>query len=262
MQDLVVLRLGQIERRPAVDAVLVLVVDAPLHALGRDVLRAVRHVLEEQLPHRQRLQRLVAHDADIDLAAFDVLLDDRRGADAFVDERHALFQLLVGVDHRGLRDADGRLLRERFHDERERQALVAADRPARTKHVELGHMDAVIRQELFRQRLVAREQQAARIASGVRHLQQLEVADDVLVEDRHIVERLEQVEGDVGLPLVVGAADVAKVVVHRERPDFVAHAGQRRDDVVLRAPGRRLDVCAFFELVRRNEMPVHQREHA
>ena len=48
------------------------------------------------------------------------------GADALVDEGHALLQLLVAVDDRGLGDPDRGLLRQRLHDERERQVLVAA----------------------------------------------------------------------------------------------------------------------------------------
>ena len=58
----------------------------------------VGHVGEEELPHRERLQRLVAEDADVQLAALDVVLDDGCGADALVDERDALLQLLVAVD--------------------------------------------------------------------------------------------------------------------------------------------------------------------
>ena len=138
----------------------------------------------------QRLERLIAEDADIELAAFDVLLGDGRRADAFVHERDPLLQLLVGVDDRGLRDADRRLLRQRLDDQREGQALGPANRPADAEDLELRHLDAVIREQLLRERLVAREQQAARIAARVRQLQQLEMADDVLVEDRDVVEAL------------------------------------------------------------------------
>ena len=58
----------------------------------------------------------------------------------------------------------------------------------------------VVGQQLLRQRLVARQHQPARIAAGVGQPQQLEMADDVLIEDRDVVEALEQVEGDVRLP--------------------------------------------------------------
>ena len=51
--------------------------------------------------------------------------------------------------------------------------------------------------ELLGERLAAREDQAARVAPGVRDLEQFEVADDVVVEDDLAVELLEQVEDDV-----------------------------------------------------------------
>ena len=110
-------------------------------------------------------------------------------------------------------------------------------RPIR-KTSKSGTVDAVIRQQLLRQRLVARQQQPARVAAGVGQLQQLEMADDVLIEDRHVVEAFEQVEGDVRLPLFGRAADVAEVVVDAERAHLVAEAAQRRDDVELGAPRR------------------------
>ena len=91
---------------------------------------------------------------------------------------------------------------------------------------ELGHGDAVVGEELLRERLVAREQQAARVAAGVRHAQQLEVADDVLVEQADVVERLEQVEDDraastrrsparIGVELVLDAEHLHLVAVAR-----------------------------------------------
>ena len=43
------------------------------------------------------------------------------------------------------------------------------------EHLELRHRDAVVGEQLLRQRLVAREQQAARVAAGVGQLQQLEM---------------------------------------------------------------------------------------
>jgi hypothetical protein len=59
----------------------------------------------------------------------------------------------------------------------------------------------VIGEELLRQRLVPGQEQPARIAARVGQLQQLEVADDVLIEDRDVVEPFEEVEGDLRLPL-------------------------------------------------------------
>ena len=88
------------------------------------------------------------------------------------------------------------------------------------------------------------------------------MADDVLVEDRDVVEPLQQVERDVRLPFLRRAANVAKVVVDAQRLDFVAHRRQRRDDVVLGAPGHRGDIGSFLDCRRRDEMAMHQCEDA
>ena len=112
MLDVVEHVLGQLLRRPAVDPIFILVLHAPLHPIGRNAFRALGHVREKELPHRQRLQRLVAQNAHVQLAAFDVLFRDRRRPDALVNERDALFQLLIAVDDGRLRDADRRFLRQ------------------------------------------------------------------------------------------------------------------------------------------------------
>jgi hypothetical protein len=108
--------------------VLLLVRGIPLHALGRDARRLVGEVLEHHLPDRQHLEAPRAHDADVELAAVDVALDDRVGVLALVDERDALLELLVRIDDRQLRDAGRALLRERLHDQRERELLRPHDR--------------------------------------------------------------------------------------------------------------------------------------
>ena len=106
-----------------------------------------------------------------------------------------------------LRDAVGGSSLSALDDQRKseprRPLHLAADR----KHGELRHRDAVIMQELLRQRLAARDDHAARIASGIRHLQQLEVAHDILVEDHLAVELLQQVEHHVRLPVLDRVAD-------------------------------------------------------
>ncbi len=62
---------------------------------GDEVGALVGHAAEFELPDRKNTQPLVAEHADIELAALDELLGDRRGADAFVDEGHALGSLGV-----------------------------------------------------------------------------------------------------------------------------------------------------------------------
>ena len=131
---------------------------------------------------------------------------------------------------------------------------------ARQQH-ELRRRDAVVGEDLLRQRLVAREHHAARIAAGVGLPHQLEERDDVLVVGDDALELLEQVEDDVGLPVGDRAAQLGEVVAHAEHPDLVAHRAERRRDVVLRAPlvdlllGVAVGVSAAPGL-------VHQHQHA
>jgi hypothetical protein len=118
----------------------------------------------------------------------------------------------------------------------------------------------VVGEQLLRKRLVAREQQAARIAARVRELEQLEVGDDVLIEDGDVIEGFEQVEGDLRFPLGHQPADLAEVVVDAERLHFVTQPAQCRDHVVLGAPGLGRDVGSLFHRVGRNQVPVDERQ--
>ena len=92
------------------------------------------------------------------------------------------------------------------------------------------------RQQLLAQRLVARQQQAARIAAGVGLAQQLEERHHVLIVGDDAVELLEQIEDDVGLPVGDRAAQLGQAVEHADAAHLVAGLAQRRDHVVLGAP--------------------------
>ncbi len=118
---------------------------------------------------------------------------------AFVDEGDALGQLLVVLDHRRLRDAGGRLEEQRLHDQRKPELARQHGLAAGPHDREVRHRHAVVGEQLLRQRLVARQDQAARVAAGVGQAQQLQVADDVLIEGGDAGERLQQVEDDVRL---------------------------------------------------------------
>ena len=69
-----------------------------LQLLGGDAGAPLRAIAEFQLPDRERMQPVIAKDADIDLASVDELLDDGIGADLLMDEGHTLDQFLVVVD--------------------------------------------------------------------------------------------------------------------------------------------------------------------
>src|SRR5262249_29912891 len=93
-----------------------------LDLFGGDEPRALRHAAELELPDREDAKPLVAQHADVELAAFDVLLGNGRSADAVVNEAHALDKLVIAVDDGRLRDAPGGVLVETFDDEREGEA--------------------------------------------------------------------------------------------------------------------------------------------
>ena len=155
---------------------------------------------------------------------------------------------------------DGRVLDERLDDERKRQPRRALHLPAHREDREVGHADAMVEQQFLRERLAPRDDHAARIASGVRHLQQLEKAHDVLVEQHLAVEFLEQVEHRVRLPLLDGVADREQLVLHAEGAHFVADRAEVADDVVLRLPDVDLLFGVPLERVGRHQLRMHQRE--
>jgi len=71
----------------------------------------------------------------------------------------------------------------------------------------------MVDEELLRQRLLARDDHAARVAAGVRDAQELEQAHDVVVEQDVAVKLLEQVEHDVRLELLDGVADGQQLIL-------------------------------------------------
>ena len=90
--------------------------------------------------------------------------------------------------------------------------------------------------ERLGQILAARQDQAARVAAGVGDLHQLEIARDVLVIDRLVVELLEQREHDVRLESLDLFADRLDLLLRAERANVMACRAQGADDVVFGLP--------------------------
>jgi hypothetical protein len=119
----------------------------------------------------------------------------------------------------------------------------------------------VIGEQLLRQRLVASEDQAARIAACVGQVQQLQITDDVLIEGRNTREGLHQVENDVGLEESGDRSNAPRVVTDPQHPHFMTHLAQRLDDVVLHLPLGLENVDAGGVLGW-HEVVVNEGEHA
>ena len=153
-----------------------------------------------------------------------------------MDEGHALCQLFVAVDHRGLGDAVGGILAQALDDQREAEPRRAPDLAAHRIDRKSRQRDAVVGQQLLGQVLAARQYQPARIAPGIGNAQQLEIAGDVLIVHGLAMKLLEQIEHHIGFPALDLVADRLELVLHAQRPHLVSGRAQRAHDVVLGLP--------------------------
>jgi len=138
---------------------------------------------------------------------------------------------------------------------------LALELAAGRDHGEARHANAVVVQDLLRQRLVAGEHQAAGVAAGIGDAHEFEKAHHVLVEHRLPVEFLQQIEDDVGLEVLDGPAQRRQVVVEPERLDLVPLLAQAGHHVVLGLVLDDLRVGLAGDVVGRHQIGVHQHEH-
>src|SRR5207247_5539570 len=134
---------------------------------GVDRVHAPRQRVELDLDDRQR-PRLgaVAQDRDRELAARQILLDQRRLAVAFEQPGYALAHLLARLHQRLVADPDARTFVERLDHERivqavEREVALRDDAKARRGQPVIG-------EDLFRARLVQTDVEGEAIRSRVR----------------------------------------------------------------------------------------------
>ena len=120
----------------------------------------------------------------------------------------------------------------------------------------------MVDQKLLGQILATREHESARIAAGVRHPQQLEIARDVLIVDGFAVKLLEQVKNHVRLPTLDFVADRLELVLHAERPHFVTRLTQRARDVVFGLPLVDFLFGMPLERIRRHQFRMHEHQNA
>jgi hypothetical protein len=113
-------------------------------------------------------------------------------------------------------------------------------------------------QELFRERLVARQHQAAWATAGIALAQKLQITDDMLVVHRNTVEMDQQIEGDIGLELGEGAPHRPKVAADAEPMHFVTQLLERLDHVPLGAKVRQLLVRQTADVRGGHQVFVHQ----
>jgi hypothetical protein len=120
----------------------------------------------------------------------------------------------------------------------------------------------VIDQKLLRQILAAREHESARIAAGIGHPQQLEIARDVLIVDGLAMKLFQQIEDHIRLPTLDFVADGLELVLHAERAHLVARRAQRARDVVFGLPLVDFLFGMPLERIRRHQFRMHEHQNA
>ena len=86
--------------------------------------------------------------------------------------------------------------------------------PAHGEGGKVGHFQAVIGENLFRHPLIARKDEAARVAAGIGLLAKLEIGHDVLVEMTDAGKLLKEIEDNVGLVRIDRASNCGEVIRH------------------------------------------------
>jgi len=138
----------------------------------------------------------VAEDADVELAAFDVLLDEGGTVELVLDQPRPFQHLLLAMDDGARVDAYRSAARAGLDDHRERKLLTQLEFATLRDH-ERGRADAVVADDLLGQRLVLPQVQSVRTGAGVAHLEQIEEGSDVDVLAVVAGVRLGQVEDQI-----------------------------------------------------------------
>src|SRR6185437_8500068 len=124
------------------------------------------------------------------------------------------------------------------------------------------HRDAPMVNQRFGQILAARQDKAARIASGIGNLHQFEKTRDVLVIHRIVVELLQHVEDHMRLELFDLVAHRFDFLLHAERANVMAGRAQGAHDVVFRFPLVDLPRGVSVGGVRGYEVRMHEHQYA
>ena len=169
--------------------------------------------------------------ADVHLAPFDVLLDQHRRIEVGVQPVDALHQLADRRHHGVELDADRAVLARRLDDHRELEVVREVEAAA-VRAGEHRRVDAVELEDLLRDRLVLRVEQAVRAGAGEPLVDQLEVGGDAVVGGVVAGERLGEVEDQIALHPRQRVQALERSVEHVQRR-LVPELAERVGDFVL-----------------------------
>jgi hypothetical protein len=192
-----------------------------------------RDFAEDEFADGVGFEAVVAEEADVEFAAFDVFFGDDVVVVGLVDELDALVELVVVLDEGGLGDAEGGFFFEGFDDDGEFEAFGAGDVFAAVDGDEFGGVDAVVAEDFFGDGFVFAEGESAGAAAGEGDAVHGEVGDDVLVEGAVVFELVGEVEDEVGLEFLEFLLDEVEVVEDGEVFGGVAELGEGGEDVAF-----------------------------
>ena len=97
-----------------------------------------------------------------------------------------------------------------------------------------------------------RQRQPAQITTGVGLLHQFQIADDMLIVKRVTMKFFKQIKSNVWFMFQQRVADDIQLVIQTNRIDFMAHALQGRDNIVLSLDFQRFFAAEAVERIRRD----------
>jgi hypothetical protein len=192
-----------------------------------------RYFFEDEFADGKDVEPMVAEDADVEFAAFDVFLGDDVVVEFLMDELDAFFELLVGFDKGGLGNAQGGLLFEGLDQHGIFQLLRPGDPFAPGDRDKARHANTVIAQDLFGDALVLAEHHAGRAAPGEGDGVHRQEGGDILVEPAIVFELIGEVEDDVGFEGLEFLANQIEVVVNGEMLGGVAKLTEGFEEIGL-----------------------------
>src|SRR5204862_8288432 len=138
----------------------------PLRLVGGNLRFVRRHFAEHKLANREDGQLYIAHQTHIKFAALDIFLGNGVAVVFLMNKSDPLTEIVVGLDERRLRNAVGRFFFYGLYQDRKLELLGSPDALAARNDDEMGHMDSVIVQNLFRNAFVLAKRKAGRTAAG------------------------------------------------------------------------------------------------
>src|SRR6185437_1260173 len=197
----------------------------PLRLVGGDLRLVRRHLLEYEFADGKSLEPVVAENADVQLAAFDVFLGDGVIVVFLVNELHALLELLVRLDEGRLRNSVRSLLLQRFHQDGKPEPFGARKTFAAREGHEIRCVDAMVTEDLLGNALVLAEREPGGAAARERQTLHFEKRCNVLVERAVVLELVGEVEDEVRLEALQFLPHQIEVVEDGEMPGGVTEFG-------------------------------------